>query len=33
MIEVAALLSAIIGDWDDLAIILVLLLFNASVRF
>jgi H+-transporting ATPase len=33
MIEVAALLSAVIGHWADLAIILVLLMFNAAVGF
>jgi len=33
MIEVAAILSVITGDWDDLAIILVLLVFNALVGF
>ncbi|WP_346838361.1 plasma-membrane proton-efflux P-type ATPase [Microbulbifer sp. SAOS-129_SWC] len=33
MIEVAALLSALVRHWDDFAIILVLLLFNAAVGF
>ncbi len=33
MIEVAAVLSAVIGHWADLAIILVLLVFNAVVGF
>lgn len=33
MIEVAAVLSAIVRHWDDLTIILVLLLFNAVVGF
>jgi len=33
MIEVAALLSAIVGDWADFAIILTLLAFNAGVGF
>jgi H+-transporting ATPase len=33
MIEVAAVLSAIVGRWDDLTIILILLLFNAVVGF
>ena len=33
MIEVAAILSAIIHHWDDFAIILVLLLLNAGVGF
>ena len=33
MIEAAALLSALNGHWADLAIILVLLLFNAAVGF
>jgi H+-transporting ATPase len=33
MIEVAAVLSAIIGHWADLGIILVLLVFNAVVGF
>ncbi|MEJ2644610.1 MAG: plasma-membrane proton-efflux P-type ATPase [Gammaproteobacteria bacterium] len=33
MIEVAAVLSAIIGHWDDLVIIVVLLVFNAAVGF
>jgi len=33
MIEVAALLSAVVGHWADLAIILVLLVFNAAVGF
>ncbi|MCG6863415.1 MAG: plasma-membrane proton-efflux P-type ATPase [Chromatiaceae bacterium] len=33
MIEVAALLSAVVRDWADLAIILVLLVFNAAVGF
>lgn len=33
MIEIAAVLSAIVRHWDDLAIILVLLLFNALVGF
>jgi H+-transporting ATPase len=33
MIEVAAVLSAVIGHWADLAIILVLLVFNAGVGF
>ena len=33
MIEVAAVLSAIVGHWDDLIIILVLLVFNAGLGF
>jgi H+-transporting ATPase len=33
MIEVAAILSAVIGHWADLIIILVLLVFNALVGF
>jgi len=33
MIEVAAALSALVGHWADLAIILVLLVFNAVVGF
>lgn len=33
MIEVAALLSAIVRHWDDLIIILVLLVFNAVIGF
>ncbi|MGH7814546.1 MAG: plasma-membrane proton-efflux P-type ATPase [Candidatus Binataceae bacterium] len=33
MIEIAAILSAIVRHWDDLTIILVLLLFNAAVGF
>ena len=33
MIEVAALLSALVKHWADFAIILVLLLFNAAVGF
>ncbi|MEJ2668060.1 MAG: HAD-IC family P-type ATPase, partial [Deinococcales bacterium] len=33
MIEVAALLSAIVGHWSDFIIIVVLLLFNAAVGF
>jgi H+-transporting ATPase len=33
MIEVAAVLSAIVRHWDDLIIILVLLVFNAGVGF
>jgi H+-transporting ATPase len=33
MIEAAAVLSAVIGHWADLAIILVLLVFNAVVGF
>ena len=33
MIEVAAVLSAIVGHWVDLIIITVLLLFNAVVGF
>ncbi len=33
MIEVAAVLSAVVRHWDDLTIILVLLLFNAMVGF
>jgi H+-transporting ATPase len=33
MIEIAAILSAIVQHWDDLIIILVLLLFNALVGF
>ena len=33
MIEVAAVLSAIVRHWDDLTIILVLLVFNAAVGF
>lgn len=33
MIEVAAVLSALVGHWADLSIILVLLVFNAAVGF
>jgi H+-transporting ATPase len=33
MIEIAAILSAVVQHWDDLIIILVLLLFNALVGF
>ncbi len=33
MIEIAAILSAVVRHWDDLIIILVLLLFNALVGF
>jgi len=33
MIEAAALLSALVGHWADLAIILTLLVFNAAVGF
>jgi H+-transporting ATPase len=33
MIEVAAVLSAMVGHWADLTIIVVLLLFNAAVGF
>ena len=33
MIEIAALLSAVVGHWADLVIILVLLAFNAGVGF
>ncbi|WP_197513342.1 plasma-membrane proton-efflux P-type ATPase [Acidihalobacter aeolianus] len=33
MIEVAAILSAIIGHWTDLTIIMVLLIFNALIGF
>jgi len=33
MIEVAAVLSLIVGHWVDLSIILVLLLFNAAIGF
>ena len=33
MIEIAAILSAVVGHWDDLSIILILLLFNALVGF
>lgn len=33
MIEVAALLSVIVGRWADFAIIIVLLLFNAAIGF
>jgi H+-transporting ATPase len=33
MIEIAAILSAIVQHWDDLIIILILLLFNALVGF
>ena len=33
MIEVAAVLSALVRHWDDLAIIVLLLLFNAGVGF
>jgi H+-transporting ATPase len=33
MIEVAALLSAVVGHWVDLVIILVMLIFNAFVGF
>jgi H+-transporting ATPase len=33
MIEIAAVLSAIVRHWDDLVIILILLLFNALVGF
>jgi H+-transporting ATPase len=33
MIEIAAVLSAVLGHWDDLAIILVMLFINAGVGF
>jgi H+-transporting ATPase len=33
MIEAAAIVSAIIGHWDDFAIIIALLLFNAALEF
>ena len=33
MIEAAAIISAIIGHWDDIFIIIVLLLFNACIEF
>ncbi len=33
MIEIAALLSALVGHWDDLIIILILLVFNGLVGF
>ena len=33
MIEAAALLSALVGHWADLVIILVLLVFNSAVGF
>jgi len=33
MIEIAAILSALVGHWDDLTIILILLFFNAVVGF
>lgn len=33
MIEAAAIISAIIGHWDDFFIIIVLLLFNACIEF
>lgn len=33
MIEVAAIVSAFIRHWDDFAIILALLLFNACIEF
>jgi H+-transporting ATPase len=33
MIEIAAILSAIVRQWDDLTIILVLLIFNAGIGF
>jgi H+-transporting ATPase len=33
MIEVAAILSAVVRHWDDVAIILVLLVFNAGIGF
>jgi len=33
MIEIAAVLSVVVGAWDDFAIILVMLLFNAMVGF
>ncbi|MEW6386672.1 MAG: plasma-membrane proton-efflux P-type ATPase [Thermodesulfobacteriota bacterium] len=33
MIEIAAILSAMVRHWDDLAIILILLIFNALVGF
>jgi H+-transporting ATPase len=33
MIEIAAILSAVIGHWADLTIILILLVFNAAVGF
>ncbi len=33
MIEVAAVLSIVVGHWDDVAIIVVLLVFNAAVGF
>ncbi len=33
MIEIAAVLSAVLGHWDDLAIILAMLFINAGVGF
>jgi H+-transporting ATPase len=33
MIEIAAMLSAVLGHWDDLAIILAMLFINAAVGF
>ena len=33
MIEIAAILSAVLGHWDDLAIILLMLFINAGVGF
>lgn len=33
MIEIAALLSAVVGHWQDFAIIMVLLFFNAGIGF
>jgi H+-transporting ATPase len=33
MIEIAALLSAVVGHWEDFAIILTLLLVNVGVGF
>ena len=33
MIEIAAVLSAVLGHWGDLAIILLMLLINAGVGF
>src|SRR6516165_5841948 len=33
MVEAAAIVSAIIGHWDDFAIIIALLLFNAALEF
>jgi H+-transporting ATPase len=33
MIEAAAIVSAIIGHWDNFAIIIALLLFNAALEF